>query len=135
MGAAGNRVALPRERHGSSFIDQVSATTKLPMPSLYRRADVHWIRFRFQGREFKRSLKSPSTADAAVANAIVVQTLHRLRTGQLPIPPGVDVGDFILSGGTLLPPALGSGSPEPPPLTSSDNSQSMSVTATFPWAI
>ncbi len=75
------------------------------MASLYRRGGVFCLRFRFQGLEFKRSLKTHSAADADCAKAIVEQTLYRLRTGQLQVRADVDLGDFIVSGGTPLPPA------------------------------
>ncbi|WP_254509511.1 tyrosine-type recombinase/integrase [Anatilimnocola floriformis] len=73
------------------------------MASLFRRADSIHIRFRFQGFEFKRTLKTQNQSDADCARAIVEQTIYRIRTGQLPIRPDVDLGDFIVSGGTLLP--------------------------------
>ena len=75
------------------------------MASLFRRADSIHIRFRFQGFEFKRTLKTQNQSDDDCARAIVEQTIYRIRTGQLPIRPDVDLGDFIVSGGTLLPPA------------------------------
>ena len=75
------------------------------MATLFRRADSIHIRFRFQGVEFKRTLKTLNQSDADCARAIVEQTIYRIRTGQLQIRTDVDLGDFIVSGGTLLPPA------------------------------
>jgi hypothetical protein len=75
------------------------------MASLFRRAYSIQIRFRFQGVEFKRTLKMQNQSDADCARAIVEQTIYRIRTGQLPIRSDVNLGDFIVSGGTLLPPA------------------------------
>jgi integrase len=71
------------------------------------------IRFRFGGKEYKRSLKTRSSPDAAAAKNSVELTVHRILTGFLTIPSGVDPGDFILSGGVLLeiPPHRG---PTPP---------------------
>ena len=75
------------------------------MASLFRRADSIHIRFRFQGVEFKRTLKTQKQSDADCARAIVEQTIYRIHTGQLQIRTDVDLGDFIVSGGTLMPPA------------------------------
>jgi hypothetical protein len=75
------------------------------MAHLSRKEGIYFVRFSFQGHQYKRSLRVRNESDAVCAKAIVEQTLYRLRTGQLPIRPDVDLGDFIVSGGTLLPPA------------------------------
>ena len=57
------------------------------------------IRFRFNGRPYKRSLK---TSDRRLANARLGQvdgTLLLIESGRLEIPPGVDPAAFILSDG------------------------------------
>jgi len=71
------------------------------MANLGRKGDVYVARFRYQGKEFKKSLKTTSLADARAAMLGVEQAVHRLVTGLTQVPPGVDPGDFILSGGTL----------------------------------
>jgi hypothetical protein len=58
------------------------------------------VRFRFRGKEFKKSLKTPAQA----ACHLIELTIHRLYTGQTQLQHDVDPGDFILSGGTLLKP-------------------------------
>lgn len=63
------------------------------------------IRFRYQGKEYKRSLKTRSDTDAAAAKNSVELTVHRILTGFLKVPAGVDPGDFIVSGGVLSEPA------------------------------
>ncbi len=71
------------------------------MANLGRKGDYFVARFRYQGKEFKKSLRTTNPTDARAAMHSVEQVLHRLATGQIQIPPGVDPGDFILSGGTL----------------------------------
>ena len=71
------------------------------MANLGRKGDVYVARFRYQGKEYKKSLKTTSLVDARAAMHGVEQAVHRLATGMAQVPPGVDPGDFILSGGTL----------------------------------
>lgn len=71
------------------------------MASIGIKGDVCHIRFRYESSEFKKSLKTRGLAAAKAAVHIVEVASHRLVTGQVIIPPRVDVGDFILSGGTL----------------------------------
>ena len=57
------------------------------------------IRFRFEGRPFKRSLK---TSDHRLANARLGQiegTLLLIESGRLEVPPDVDPATFIFSDG------------------------------------
>src|SRR5690348_2594445 len=75
------------------------------MANLIVKDGIYAVRFRFQGREYKRSLKTRSQSDAKIAQKLVEVTIHRLLTGQCEIPSAVDVGDFIVSGGTAKPKA------------------------------
>src|SRR4051812_32472503 len=75
------------------------------MANLGRKGDVYVARFRYQGKEYKKSLKTSEPGDARAAMHAVEQTIHRLVTGMIQVPPGVDPGDFILSGGTARAPA------------------------------
>src|SRR5271166_1535877 len=59
------------------------------------------------GREYEKSLKTTRKADAEAAMHAVERATHGLTTGMLHIPPGVDPGDFIISGGTLKQAARG----------------------------
>src|SRR5262245_55084591 len=74
------------------------------MANLGQKAGIFHIRFRFRGRDYKKSLKTSDPAAAAAALHVIELTIHRLLTGQVPLPAEVDPGDFILSGGTLLKP-------------------------------
>lgn len=74
------------------------------MANLGQKNGVYHIRFRFQGKEFKKSLKTSETDSAEAARKSVELTIHRLLTGLLLVPAGIDPGDFILSGGTLREP-------------------------------
>ena len=78
------------------------------MANLGKKDGIFHIRFRYQGREFKKSLKIRDRGAAEAAKNLVELTTHRLLTGQIAVPEAVDVGDFILSGGTLLEPAKAS---------------------------
>ncbi len=71
------------------------------MANLGKKGDLYVARFRYQGKEYKKSLKTTQAADARPAMHGIERALHGLTTGLLQIPPGVDPGDFILSGGTL----------------------------------
>lgn len=71
------------------------------MPSLSFKNGVHHVRFRYGKHSYRRSLKTESLSDAEGAMYAIKSVLHRRTTGTLQIPPGVDPGDFIVSGGTL----------------------------------
>jgi integrase len=71
------------------------------MANLGRKAGIYNVRFRYQAKEYNRSLKVRERADAEAARRSVEQTIHRLLVGLLTVPDGVDPGDFIVSGGTL----------------------------------
>jgi integrase len=71
------------------------------MANLGKKGDLYVARFRFQGKEYKKSLKTEQAADARAAMHGIERAIHGLTTGLLQIPPGVDPGDFIVSGGTL----------------------------------
>src|SRR4051812_15500399 len=71
------------------------------MANLGKKGDLYVARFRYAGMEFKKSLRTSNLADARAAMHAVERAIHGLTTGLLQIPPGVDPGDFILSGGTL----------------------------------
>lgn len=74
------------------------------MANLGKKNDIFVIRFRYQGVEYKKSLKTRSLSDAQAAKNIVEQTIHRLMIGLITIPEELDTGDFIVSGGTLREP-------------------------------
>ncbi len=74
------------------------------MANLGQKNGIYHIRFRFQGKEYKKSLKTSDDDSAAAAKRSVELTIHRLITGLTGIPANVDPGDFILSGGTLQQP-------------------------------
>jgi integrase len=74
------------------------------MANLGQKDGIYFIRFRFRCKEFKKSLKIRSKADAEAARCLIELTIHRLMTGQITLPANVDAGDFIVSGGTLTEP-------------------------------
>ena len=71
------------------------------MANLGRKGDVYVARFRYQGKEFKKSLRTTCAADARAAMHGIERVIHGLATGMVQVPAGVDPGDFILSGGTI----------------------------------
>jgi hypothetical protein len=71
------------------------------MANIGQKGGVFHIRFRFRGKEYKKSLKTRDRSAAQAARRVVELTLHRLLTGQAQVPADVDPGDFVLSGGTL----------------------------------
>ena len=71
------------------------------MANLGQKGGVYVARFRFQGKEYKKSLGTGDRAGAQAALAQVELTLHRLLVGLVKVPAGVDPGDYVVSGGTL----------------------------------
>ncbi len=71
------------------------------MANLGRKGDLFVARFRFQGKEYKKSLKTTRKVDAQAALLGIERAIHALTIGLTEVPPGVDPGDFIVSGGTL----------------------------------
>jgi integrase len=57
------------------------------------------IRFRFNGRSYKRTLKTSDRRSADARRGQVDGTLLLIESGRLEIPPGVDPAAFILSDG------------------------------------
>jgi hypothetical protein len=82
------------------------------MASLDLKNGTYVVRFRHGSRSYKQSLKTRSRADAEAALSMVKLTLHRLMVGLLQLPPDVDPGDFVVSGGTAT--AARPGVPAPP---------------------
>jgi integrase len=74
------------------------------MANLGNKNGVYLARFRYQGKEYKKSLKTTDRKAAEGAMHRVRDVLHRLTIGTLTVPEGADTGDFILSGGTSTAP-------------------------------
>jgi len=70
------------------------------MANLGQKNGLFHARFRFRGKEYKKTLKTSELASAKAAIHLLELTIHRLHTGQVHVPCGVDPGDFIVSGGT-----------------------------------
>lgn len=84
------------------------------MANLGLKDGIYHVRFRFRGREYKKSLKIRDKGTAEAARNLVELTIHRILTNQLAVPADVDLGDFIASGGTLTAPTrLVQSVPEP----------------------
>jgi hypothetical protein len=56
------------------------------MANLGKKGDTYCARFRLRGREYKKSLKTRDAAAARAALHVIELTLHRIHTGQLPVP-------------------------------------------------
>jgi len=65
-------------------------------------AKTFYVRFRFGGRSFKRSLETANQKLARGQVARVEEMLLLLRRGRLTIPPAADPAVYILSDGKLL---------------------------------
>jgi len=87
------------------------------MANLGRKAGIYLIRFRYEQKEYKRSLKTRDKGDAEAAKKTVELTIHRLLIGLVQMPAEVDPADFIISGGTRLRTV----NQEPPPVLPSTN--------------
>jgi hypothetical protein len=69
--------------------------------NLGKKGELSVARFRHEGREYKKSLKTREAVDSRAAMHCIERVIHALATGLIQIPAGVDAGDFIVSGGTL----------------------------------
>ena len=59
------------------------------------------ICFRWAGRKLKKTVKTTSRGDADTALARFNENLQLLERGRLELPPGADIGTFLLSDGKL----------------------------------
>jgi hypothetical protein len=55
----------------------------MKIANLSKKDGIFVVRFRFQGKEFKKSLKTRNQGAAKAAMSVVELTIHRLHTGQL----------------------------------------------------
>ncbi len=60
------------------------------------------VGFRIGEQKFKKSLETKDRSEAAAAKGTVEQTILALERGWTTIPLGIDVGDFLLSGGRMV---------------------------------
>jgi integrase len=60
-----------------------------------------YVRFRYAGAPYKRSLETTSESDARAALVRIKETIRDVKRGRLCIPDGADPGLFILSDGKL----------------------------------
>ena len=74
------------------------------MANLGKKGELYVARFRYGGKEYKKSLKTDRVGDARAALKGVERIIHGLTTGMVQVPAGVDPGDYIVSGGTLREP-------------------------------
>jgi hypothetical protein len=65
------------------------------MANLGKKNGVFLARFRFQGKEYKRSLRTTDRKAADGAMHRVEDALHRLAIGLIAVPKGVDPGDLV----------------------------------------
>jgi integrase len=66
-----------------------------------RRTGYFKVGFWLADRKIKRSLKTNNRTEAETARGVVDQTLQAIERGWMQLPTGVDIGDFVLSGGRL----------------------------------
>ena len=71
------------------------------MANLAKKNDIYILRFRYQGKEYKRSLQTSDRDDAQEIQHTAERTIRRLQRGVLQVPEGVDVAKFIVSGGVF----------------------------------
>jgi integrase len=71
------------------------------MANLGKKNGIYLARFRYGGKEYKKSLMTSDLTSGRAAMHRVEDALHRLAIGLIAVPEGVDPGDFIVSGGTL----------------------------------
>lgn len=76
---------------------------------------VYYVRFRFAGQQFKRSLRTRLEGAAAAALSRIEETIGLLERGRLDMPPGTDIGTYIISDGKRT------RKPEKPKMTTLDD--------------
>lgn len=64
-------------------------------------SEIYYVRFRFGGRPFNRSLDTGSEEQARADLGRIEETLYDLKRGRLTIPEGAEPGEFIVTGGKL----------------------------------
>ncbi len=74
-------------------------TKAVPYRELDSAFGFYRIRFRYQGRPYKRSLKTGDTVEANAVAARVAETIRLLERGRLQMPPDADPELFIISDG------------------------------------
>src|SRR3954447_14553704 len=57
--------------------------------------------FRFNGRQFNKTIKVSSDREALRGCALIEETIQDLERGKLAMPPDADPAAFILSGGRV----------------------------------
>jgi hypothetical protein len=57
------------------------------------------ICFRWGGRKLKKTVKSASRKDADAALARFEENMRLLERGRIELPPGADIGTFLMSDG------------------------------------
>src|SRR4051794_27780770 len=82
----------------------VPSCAERTMANLGKKGVVYVARFRYGGKEYKKSLKTDRLADARAALKGIERIIHGLTTGMVQVPVEVDPGDYIVSGGTLKDP-------------------------------
>src|SRR3954453_14205003 len=78
-----------------------SRSTAMASYDIDPKSGRYHIRFRFEGRPFKRSVKLPDERAARTLCGRVEDTLRELALGRQTIPMGADPGAFILSEGKV----------------------------------
>jgi hypothetical protein len=59
------------------------------------------IAFRYLGARYRRSLRTKNEGQAAARRLRLEETISLVESGRLDIPPGGDIGTFLLSDGKL----------------------------------
>lgn len=68
---------------------------------LHNPSGNYYVRFRFGGRPFNRSLDTGNPEQAQADRGRIEETLYDLKRGRLKIPDGAEPGEFIVTGGKL----------------------------------
>jgi len=80
------------------------------------------IYFRFQGRRYKRSLKTKCEAEANARCSRLDETIRLVESGRIELPDGADLATFLLSDGKLAIKTLDEKEPNSTPPVRSKNS-------------
>lgn len=72
------------------------------MASTHKRNDTWWVKFRFNGKQIFRSLKTNNARNAERLKYQIERTLADIDQGRITIPSEADLWQFVLSDGKLI---------------------------------
>lgn len=83
---------VPTSKHGNLLETKTLASIKKDA-----RSGQYHFRFRFDGRSYRRSLKTGNKVQAQATLARAVETTRLLKHGRIEVTPDEDIADYLIS--------------------------------------